>query len=504
MDVLHSLLTGFAVALKPVNLLFGTIGVVFGTFVGAMPGIGAPTGIAVLLPLTFGMDPTGGMIMLAGIYYGSQYGGTITSVLVNVPGESSSVVTCIDGHQMALKGRAGAALSVAAVGSFVAGTAGVITLMLIAAPVASFALKFGPPEEFALFLLAFTGLLTFGGSGSLGSDSRSKTLASIVLGLLVAMVGSDPLSGRTRWTFGSIELMGGIEFITVAVGLFGIGEVLCAFEENFQIDLLKASVRLRDVFPTMAEWAASVWPIVRGSVLGFVLGLFPGMGATIASFMSYALEKKVAREPERFGRGAIEAVAGPESANNSATAGAMVPLLTLGIPGTGSTAVMLGAFVIWGLRPGPLLFEKNPDFVWGLIASMYIGNLLLLILNVAFIPTFVRMLRIPFSILMASVVVFCVVGGYSLGNSLFDVWVMLAFGILGYVMKRLQIPQAPMLFAVVLGPQIEVSLRQALTMSHGSLWILVGSPISASLVTAAFLVFALPLAGPLVKRRARG
>jgi putative tricarboxylic transport membrane protein len=494
---------GFSVALKPINLLFGMIGVVFGTFVGAMPGIGAPTGIAILLPLTFGMDPTGGMIMLAGIYYGSQYGGTITSVLVNVPGESSSVVTCIDGHQMALKGRAGAALSVAAVGSFFAGTVGVVILMLIATPLATFALRFGPPEEFALFLLAFTGLLTFSGSGSLGSASLSKSLVSIVLGLLVATIGSDPLSGRTRWTFGSIDLMGGIEFTTVAVGLFGIGEVLCAFEENYEMKLLEASVRLRDVFPTVAEWSASVWPIIRGTVVGFGLGLMPGMGATIASFMSYSVEKKVAREPERFGKGAIEAVAGPESANNSATASAMVPLLTLGIPGTGSTAVMLGAFVIWGLRPGPLLFEKNPDFVWGLIASMYIGNVLLLILNVAFIPTFVRMLRLPFPILMASVIVFCVVGGYSLGNNLFDVWVTLGFGILGYLMKKLQFPQAPLLFAVVLGPQIEVALRQALTMSHGSLLILVSSPISACLVTAAVLILGASLASPLMKRWGR-
>lgn len=494
MDVLHSLLTGFSVALTPTNLLFGAIGCIFGTFIGAMPGIGAPTGIAILLPLTFGMNPVGGIIMLSGIYYGSQYGGTLTSVLMNVPGESSSVVTCMDGHQMALKGRAGAALSVAAVGSFVAGTLGVVALMLLAAPVANFALRFGPSEEFALFLLAFTGLL------GLASESRSKTLVSIVLGLLIATVGSDPLTGRTRFTFGSIDLLGGIDFVTVAVGLFGVGEVLISFEENYRMEFLETRLRLRDVFPTAAEWAASFWPIIRGSILGFIVGVMPGAGATIASFMSYGLEKKVSRTPERFGKGAIEGVAGPESANNSATAGAMVPLLTLGIPGSGSTAVMLGAFMIWGLRPGPLLLEKNPDFVWGLIASMYIGNVLLLILNVAFIPAFVRMLRMPFAMLMSLVVVFCVVGAYSFGGNLFDVWVMLGFGVLGYLMKKLEIPQAPLVFAVVLGPLMEVSLRQALTMSRGSLGILVGSPISLSLVLAALLILVIPVAWPLLQR----
>ena len=497
MDVLHSLLTGFSVALTPTNLLFGAIGCIFGTFIGAMPGIGAPTGIAILLPLTFGMNPVGGIIMLAGIYYGSQYGGTITSVLMNVPGESSSVVTCMDGHQMALKGRAGAALSVATVGSFVAGTLGVVALMLLATPVANFALRFGPSEEFALFLLAFTGLL------GLASESRSKTLVSIVLGLLIATVGSDPLTGRTRFTFGSIDLLGGIDFVTVAVGLFGVGEVLISFEENYRMEFLEARLRLRDVFPTAAEWAASFWPIIRGSILGFIVGVMPGAGATIASFMSYALEKKVSRTPERFGKGAIEGVAGPEAANNSATAGAMVPLLTLGIPGSASTAVMLGAFMIWGLRPGPLLLEKNPDFVWGLIASMYIGNVLLLILNVAFIPAFVRMLRMPFAVLMSLVVVFCVVGAYSFGGNLFDVWVMLGFGVLGYLMKKLEIPQAPLVFAVVLGPLMEVSLRQALTMSRGSLGILVGSPISLSLVLAALLILVVPVAWPLLQRAGR-
>jgi putative tricarboxylic transport membrane protein len=487
MDTLDMLLRGFGIALTPANLLFGALGCIFGTFIGAMPGVGAPTGIAILLPLTFGMDPTGGIIMLAGIYYGSMYGGTITSVLVNVPGESASVMTAVEGHQMALRGRAGAALTVSAVGSFIAGTIGVVGLMLLAAPVAAFGLKFGPAEQFALFLFAFTSLVGF------ASESRSKTLVAIVLGLLVATVGNDPLSGRSRFTFGNIDLLGGIDFVTVAVGIFGIGEVMIAFEQNYKMEFLESRLGLRDVFPTAKEWAASFWPIVRGTVLGFMVGILPAAGATVAAFMSYGVEKQLSREPQRFGKGAIEGVAGPEAANNSATAGAMVPLLTLGIPGSASTAVMLGAFMIWGLRPGPLLFSKNPDFVWGLIASMYVGNVLLLILNVGFIPAFVRMLRIPFAVLMALVVVFCVMGAYTLGGSLFDVWIMAAFGVLGYVMKKLDFPQAPLVFAVVLGPLAEVTFRQALTMSQGSPAIFIASPIAATLVAGACLVVAGPL-----------
>lgn len=488
------LMRGFAIALTPTNLFFGAIGCIFGTFVGAMPGIGAPTGIAVLLPLTFGMNPTSGIIMLAGIYYGSMYGGTISSVLVNVPGESASVMTALEGHKMALRGRAGTALTVSAVGSFIAGTIGVVGLMLLAEPVAAFGLKFGPPEQFALFLFAFTSLVGF------SSDSRSKTLVAIILGLLIATIGNDPLSGRSRFTFGSIDLMGGIDFVTVAVGIFGIGEVMIAFEQNYRMEFVASRLGLRDIFPTAREWAASFWPIVRGTVLGFMVGILPAAGATVAAFMSYGVEKQLSRHPEEFGNGAIEGVAGPEAANNSATAGAMVPLLTLGIPGSASTAVMLGAFMIWGLRPGPLLFAKNPDFVWGLIASMYVGNILLLILNVAFIPAFVRMLRVPFSALMALVVVFCVMGSFTLGGSLFDIWVMAAFGVLGYVMKKLDFPQAPLVFAVVLGPLAEVTFRQALTMSQGSAAIFVASPIAATLVAGAFLV----LAGPLLWVWVRG
>jgi len=494
MDTFDMLMRGFSIALTPMNLLFGAIGCIFGTFIGAMPGIGAPTGIAVLLPLTFGMDPTGGIIMLAGIYYGSMYGGTITSVLVNVPGESASVMTALEGHKMALRGRAGAALTVSAVGSFVAGTLGVVGLMLLAVPVASFGLKFGPPEQFALFLFAFTSLVGF------ASESRSKTLVAIMLGLLIATVGNDPLSGRSRFTYGSIDLMGGIDFVTVAVGIFGIGEVMLAFEANYKMEFIESRLGLKDIFPTAQEWAASFWPIVRGTVLGFMVGILPAAGATVAAFMSYGVEKQLSRHPEEFGNGAIEGVAGPESANNSATAGAMVPLLTLGIPGSASTAVMLGAFMIWGLRPGPLLFAKNPDFVWGLIASMYIGNVLLLILNVGFIPTFVKMLRIPFSAMMALVVVFCVMGSYTLGGSLFDIWTMVAFGVLGYVMKKLDFPQAPLVFAVVLGPLAEVTFRQALTMSHGSAAIFVASPIAATLMAGAFFVLAGQLLWALLRK----
>ena len=495
MDTFDMIMRGFAVALTPMNLLFGALGCTFGTFIGAMPGIGAPTGIAVLLPMTFGMDPTGGIIMLAGIYYGAMYGGTITSVLVNVPGESSSVMTALEGHQMALRGRAGAALTVSGVGSFVAGTLGVVGLMFLAVPVSAFALKFGPPEQFALFLFSFTCLVGF------ASESRSKTLVAIVVGLLIATVGNDSLSGRSRFTFGVIDLMGGIDFVTVAVGIFGIGEVMIAFEQNYKMEFVESRLGLRDIFPTAQEWAASAWPIARGTVLGFMVGLLPAAGATVAAFMSYGVERQLSRHPEEFGKGAIEGVAGPESANNAATAGGMVPLLTLGIPSSASTAVMLGAFMIWGLRPGPLLFAKNPDFVWGLIASMYVGNVLLLILNIGFIPAFVRLLRAPFSVMMALVVVFCVMGSYTLGGSIFDIWIMISFGVLGYVMKKLDFPQAPLVFGVVLGPLAEVTFRQALTMSQGSMGILVGSPIAATLVAGAFVVLSGPLAWGWLRRK---
>ncbi|MHB9098517.1 MAG: tripartite tricarboxylate transporter permease, partial [Syntrophales bacterium] len=377
MEALQQLMMGFHIAITPINLLLCFLGAVAGTIIGALPGIGPSAGLAILLPLTFGMNPTSAMIMMAGLYCGAMYGGTITSVLINVPGESSSVMTCLDGYQMALQGRAGKALGIAAIGSFIAGTASVVFLMLLSIPLVKFALSFGPPEYFALMLM---GLCTIAG---LTGGSVLKALVGTFLGLLISTPGMDAFSGLPRLTFGLTGLLGGVSFLVVAVGLFGIGEVMSNAEQLMKLEFVTEKIRIKEVWPNRKEWGESAGPIARGTIIGFIVGVLPGAGGTIASFLSYATEKRVSRHPELFGKGAIAGVAGPESANNSSTGGAMVPLLTLGIPGSGTTAIMLGALMMFGLQPGPLLFQKNPDFVWGVIASMYIGNIMLLIMNVA-------------------------------------------------------------------------------------------------------------------------
>ncbi len=476
METLQQLMMGFHIAITPINLLLCFLGAVAGTIIGALPGIGPSAGLAILLPLTFGMNPTSAMIMMAGLYCGAMYGGTITSVLINVPGESSSVMTCLDGYQMALQGRAGKALGIAALGSFIAGTASVVFLMLLSIPLVKFALSFGPPEYFALMLM---GLCTIAG---LTGGSVLKALVGTFLGLLISTPGMDAFSGLPRLTFGFTGLLGGVSFLVVAVGLFGIGEVMSNAEQIMKLEFVTEKIRIKEVWPNRAEWGASAGPIARGTIIGFIVGVLPGAGSTIASFMSYATEKRVSKHPEQFGRGAIEGVAGPESANNSATGGAMVPLLTLGIPGSGTTAIMLGALMMFGLQPGPLLFQKNPDFVWGVIASMYIGNLMLLIMNVACIPLFVKILKIPNALLFPLIIVFATVGVYSVDGNIFDVWMLYVFGFMGYFMKKFDMPPAPVVLSVVLGPMIERALRQSLTMSLGSYDIFFTRPISAVLL----------------------
>ena len=491
MDILTGLFSnlalGFGVALTPMNVILAIAGVTMGTLIGALPGVGPASGVALLLPLTFGMHPTSGIILLAAMYAGSMYGGTITSVLINTPGESASVVTCIDGYQMALKGRAGPALGVAAFGSFVAGTVGVLLLMTMSPLLARWALSFGPPETFALMLLGLTTV-----TGLTGEDAL-KGYISMVMGLMLAMVGFDIISGDARFAFGINEMTDGIDFLPVAIGLFGFGEVLAGAEGAAKMEILRAKYGLRDVMLTATDWARSAWPIARGTVLGFFIGVLPGAGPTIASFLAYTLEKKVSRHPQEFGHGAIEGVAGPESANNAASAGAMVPMLTLGIPGSATTAVMLGGLMMWGLRPGPLLFEKNPDFVWGLIASLYIANVLLLILNIGFIPMFVRALRMPYTILMALIIVFCITGAYAQSNKLWDVGQMLIFGILGYLMRKLGFSPAALVLALVLGPLAERALRQSLIISDAGPLIFFTRPISGVLVTLALAAVAVPI-----------
>jgi putative tricarboxylic transport membrane protein len=477
---------GFGVAFTPFNVMMAVAGVLVGILIGALPGVGPPSGVAMLLPLTFGMDPTSGIIMLAALYAGTMYGGTITAVLINTPGESASVVTCLDGYQMALQGRAGPALGIAAIGSFIAGTIGVVLLMLVSPLLARWSLSFGPPETFALMLLGLTTVTLLAG------DEPLKGYISMVLGLMLAMVGFDIVAGEPRYGFGIPEMMDGVDFLPVAIGLFGLGEVLAGAEQK-GASQVKASLRLRDVLPSAADFARTRWSIARGTLMGFLVGTLPGAGPTVASFMAYTVEKKVSDEPEKFGKGEIKGVAGPESANNAAATAAMVPMLTLGIPGSATTAIMLGGLMMWGLRPGPMLFEKNPQFVWGLIASQYIANVLLLVLSTLFIPLFVRAVRIPYSILMPLIVVFCVTGAYSLKNNLWDVGQMLVFGVVGYFMKKLGYSPAALVLALVLGPLAERALRQSLIISDAGIGIFFTRPISSVLMVLAILAVAVPV-----------
>jgi putative tricarboxylic transport membrane protein len=481
--LLDHLASGFAIALTPANLLFAFAGAFLGTLVGALPGIGSTSGVALLLPLTFGMNPTSAIIMLCGIYYGSMYGGTITSVLINTPGESATVVTTIDGYQMARQGRAGVALGIATGGSFVAGTLGTVALMVVAPTLARAALAFGPPEYFALTMLGLA-LLT-----GLTTGSPLKAFISAILGLIVATVGLDVMTGMPRLTFGLADLFSGFDFLPISIALFGFTEILVGGGGTEQ---LAARLSVRDVFPSKADWVQSRWAIVRGSIIGFFIGTLPGAGATLASFMAYAAERRIAREPERFGRGAVEGVAAPESANNAAAAGALVPLLTLGLPGGTTTAVLAGALMMWGLRPGPTLFQDNPDFAWGLIASMYIGNVMLVLLNVLLIPLFVRALRVPYAILAPAILVLCVVGAFAANNRMWDVGVMIVFGIVGVGMRALGYSPAAFITALVLGPLAENALRQSMQIAEGRALVFFSRPIALGLLAAAGLALAAP------------
>ena len=487
MDLLQNLYMGFSISLTPINVLYCLAGCFLGQMVGVLPGIGAPTAVALLLPLTFSVNPTSAIIMFAGIYYGVAYGGTITSVLINVPGESSTVMTCIDGYQMALKGRAGAALSVSAIGSWIAGTGAIIILMCFAPALANFALRFGPAEYFGLALMSFGLLTVFGG------EEPIKTVISTVIGLFLATIGLDIVSGLPRFAFGVPQLLGGVDFIVIICGIFGVAEVFNSLEEPEEGDLVKQKMRLRDLFLTKAEWIASRWAIVRGGIIGFLTGIIPAGGITTASFLAYLAEKRVSKYPERFGTGVIEGVAAPEAANNAASISGFAPLLALGIPGSPTTAVMLAGFMMWGIRPGPLLFQTKPDLVWGLISSKFIGNLILLLMNLFLIPLFVMVLRVPYTILMCFIVIFASVGAFTVNNNLFDVWMMLGFGVLGYIMKKLRYPIVPLVLGLVLGRLAENSLRQALTISGGSLSILFTKPISAIFIAAAILAYLTPV-----------
>ncbi len=480
MDMLNNLLEGFRIALSLKNIYLCFVGCLWGTMVGVLPGIGPLAGIALLIPATFGMDATGAIIMLSGIYYGAMYGGSTTSILMNIPGESASVVTCIDGYQMTRKGRGGAALFIAAWGSWIGGTLGIVGLMLLAPFLANFAVKFGPPEMFAVLLIAFILL------GSLGKGSFFKTVPMIFLGLLVGTIGMDPLTGAMRFTHGIKDLYDGIGFIPVAMGAFGIGEILTSTEESLVRAVHK--VKLRELLPSREELRASWGPIIRGTGIGFFIGLLPGSAHVLSSFASYTVEKRLAKRPEEFGTGRIEGVAGPETANNAASQSAMIPFLGLGIPTGPATAVMMIALLIHGVRPGPLFISEQPQVFWSLVASMYIGNVILIILNLPLVGIFINLLRVPFRILFPLILLICLIGTYAVNSSTVELVILLTCGVMGYLFRKLEFDVAPFILAIIIGPTLENAFRWSLMRSAGSFAIFVHSPITAVLITLSGLL----------------
>jgi putative tricarboxylic transport membrane protein len=479
---LANVLTGFAVALSPVNLMYAAFGAILGTAIGVLPGLGPPATIAILLPMTYHMEPVSAVIMLSGIFYGAMYGGSTTSILLNIPGEAASCVTCIDGYKMARQGRAGAALGISAMGSFIGATITIFLMSLIAPALSEFALKFGPPEYSSLVLL---GLIM---AVYLSEESAVKGLMMAILGIILGTVGLDPVLGVERFTFGFVRLNDGLDFVVVAMGLFGISEVFCNLEAPERRDIFTTAVR--KILPTREDWRRCWAVVLRSSFLGFFLGVLPGGSATISSFVAYAVEKRISQHPERFGKGAIEGVAAPETANNAASTSSFLPLLTLGIPGNASTAMIFIALMIHGIRPGPLLLQQYPQLFWGVICSMYVGNAMLLALNLPLIGMWVRLLTVPYRLLGAIVVITCVIGAYSVNSLSFDVGMMLFFAIFGYLMKKFGFPPAPLVLAMILGPVFERSVQQSLIYSEGSFLIFVQQPISAALLAvAAFLLF---------------
>jgi putative tricarboxylic transport membrane protein len=493
MDILANVAQGFSVALQPVNLLSCFIGVFIGTLVGVLPGIGPVSAMSLLLPVTLAGSPEAGIIMMAGIYYGSMYGGSTTSILVNIPGEAASVVTCLDGHQMARQGRAGPALGIAALASFFAGTFAIVALMLVAPALASVAIAFGPAEYFSLMVLGLT-VLTF-----LTQGSMAKALLMAGVGAVLGLIGLDSITAQPRLTFERIELYDGIGLVPVVMGLFGIAEVLSNIERPISRHILDA--KITQLWPNRADWRASAAPVMRGTVLGFFLGILPGGGAVISSFASYALEKRLSKTPERFGRGAIEGVAGPEAANNAAAGGAFIPLMTLGIPPNVVMALLMGAFIIHGLQPGPLMMSQNPTLFWGIVVSMYIGNLMLLVLNLPLVGMWAQLLRLPYNVLFPLIVLFGIIGVYCSSNNVFDVYVMIAFGILGYLMRKTGYEPAPLVLAFVLGPMLENNLRKALILSQGELTTFLTRPISAACLLFAAVLLLFPLLPALRRKR---
>ncbi len=485
LDTFQNLYLGFSVALSPSVLIYAFAGCIIGTLVGILPGVGPLAGISLLLPASFGLNATTAMVLLAGIYYGAMYGGSTTSILMRIPGEAASVMTCIDGYAMTRKGRAGPALAIAAMGSYIAGTVSVVGLMLLAPPLASFALRFGPPEYVALLLL---GLLVL---AYMSGGSVQKSLAMAALGLLLGMIGIDPMTGYFRFHYGLVELGDGIGVVPVAVGLFGLSEILLTAGQAVPPAVMKP--KLRELLPSREERRDSIWPIGRGTVLGFLIGIIPGSAHIISSFVSYAVERRLSKHPERFGHGAVEGVAGPESANNSATSGAFVPMLALGVPSGPIPAVMLAAMMVHGISPGPLLIAQQPELFWGFIASMYVGNVVLLVLNLPLVGLFVNLLRIPYPLLYPAILVFSVVGVYAVNGSVVDIWIMTVMGVLGYLLRKFEFETAPIVLGLVLAPMLEMSLRQSLALSSGRYAVFVNRPIAATMLLAGLVLLLLSL-----------
>lgn len=493
METLGHLVLGLQTALDPTNLLYCFLGVLLGTLIGVLPGIGPVATISILLPITYKIAPVPAVIMLAGIYYGAQYGGSTTSILLNIPGEATTVITCLDGYQMARQGRAGPALGMAAMGSFIAGTFGLLCMSFLAIPFSSIALHFGPPEYFTLMVLALV-ILTY-----LARGSMIKAIIMGLLGLLLNYVGTDNITGTLRFTMGIVHLSDGFDLVPLVMGLFGISEVLINVEQTLSQEVVKT--KITNLLPTVRDWAKCKWSILRGTILGFFLGLLPGAGPVVSSFVSYSVEKRFSKTPQEFGTGMIEGVAGPESANNASAQAAFIPLFTLGIPPNVTMAILFGALMIHGLQPGPLLILEHPDFFWGVIVSMYIGNILLVILNLPLIPLWVRILRVPYPILFPLIVLFCLVGAYSLNSSATDILIMLVFGVVGYFMRKLDYEAAPLIMAFVLGPLMELNLRRSLIVSDGSFSVFISRPISAAILAVAAIILTMSLLPRIRKKR---
>lgn len=485
MEIVKELLFGFSIALTQINLFYCFVGVLVGTLVGVLPGVGPPAALALLLPATFYVPPASAIILLAGIMYGAMYGGSTTSILVNIPGEAASVITCLDGYQMARKGRAGPALGISAFGSFIAGTISIFLLILLAPTLAKFALRFGPPEYFALMILGLS-ILVYLAKGSI-----INALIMVCFGLLLGTIGLDPMTGVPRFVYNITTLMDGIGLVQVVIGLFGVSEVLLNVEKILKQEVFETEIK--GLLPNREDWKRSIGPIGRGTFIGFFLGVIPGMSVVIPTFVSYVIEKKLSKYPEKFGTGVIEGVAGPESANNAASSGTLVPTLSLGIPTGAATALLLGALMMHGLRPGPLLIKESPEVFWGVVASLYVGNVMLLILNLPLIGLWVKILKVPYHFLFSLILLFCIIGSYVINNNQYDVIIMVIFGLIGYGMKKFDFEAAPLVLALVLGPLMENAFRRSLVISDGSFSIFFTRPLSAIFILLALIILLSPL-----------